>query len=62
MALTVRTLEDFQFNNVLTWNNLGCAYLAKLDYINRDKSEDTNQRNPAVEAVSTETLVPAEGD
>ncbi len=61
MALTVRTVEDFHFNNVLTSNNLGWAYLAKLDYINRDKSEDTNQRNP-VETVSTQTLAPAEGD
>ncbi|MEG4456622.1 CHAT domain-containing protein [Microcoleus sp. N9_A1] len=43
-ALTVRTLEDFPFNNVSTLNNLGWAYLDKLNYINREKSEDTNQK------------------
>jgi len=61
-ALTLYTLEAFPLNNVETLNNLGWDYLTKLDYINRDKSEDTNQRNPAVETVSTQTLVPAEGD
>jgi CHAT domain-containing protein len=43
-ALTVYTLEDFPFNNAQTLSNLGLAYLAKLDYINREKPEDTNQR------------------
>ena len=43
-ALTVRTLEDFPFNNVETLNNLGWDYLAKLDYINQEKPEDTNQK------------------
>src|SRR4028119_1145619 len=43
-ALTVRTLEDFPFNNVETLNNLGWAYLAKLDNINQEKPEDTNQK------------------
>jgi predicted enzyme related to lactoylglutathione lyase len=43
-ALTVYTLEDFPFNNVLTLNNLGWTYLKKLDYINREKTEDKNQK------------------
>ena len=43
-ALTVYTFEDFPFNNVSTLNNLGWAYLAKLDYINQEKPEDTNQK------------------
>jgi CHAT domain-containing protein len=42
-ALTVRTLERFPINNVETLNNLGLTYLAKLDYINQEKPEDTNQ-------------------
>ena len=43
-ALTVRTLEDFPIDNVTTLNNLGWAYLAKLDNINQEKPEDTNQK------------------
>ncbi|MCC3506581.1 MAG: tetratricopeptide repeat protein [Microcoleus sp. PH2017_19_SFW_U_A] len=43
-ALTVRTLENFPFNNVLTLNNLGLTYLKKLDYINREKPADKNQK------------------
>ena len=43
-ALTVRTLEDFPLDNAQTLNNLGWAYLDKLDYINREKPEDTNQK------------------
>ncbi|MEG4228417.1 CHAT domain-containing protein [Microcoleus sp. N9_B2] len=43
-ALTVYTLEDFPLNNVETLNNLGWAYLKKLDYINREKPENTNQK------------------
>ena len=43
-ALTVRTLEDFLLDHVGTLNNLGLAYLAKLDNINQEKPEDTNQK------------------
>ncbi|MEG3967690.1 CHAT domain-containing protein [Microcoleus sp. T2B6] len=43
-ALTIFTREVFPLNNVETLNNLGWTYLAKLDYINREKPEDTNQK------------------
>ncbi len=43
-ALRVFTFEDFQLKNVGTLNNLGWTYLAKLDNINQEKPEDTNQR------------------
>ncbi|MEG4285257.1 CHAT domain-containing protein [Microcoleus sp. A006_D1] len=43
-ALKVYTLEDFPLHNANTLNNLGWTYLAKLDYINREKPEDTNQK------------------
>ncbi|MEG4013500.1 MULTISPECIES: hypothetical protein [unclassified Microcoleus] len=43
-ALTVRTLKDFPIDNVQTLNNLGLTYLVKLDYINQEKPEDTNQK------------------
>ncbi|MEY3868608.1 MAG: hypothetical protein RLZZ338_2499 [Cyanobacteriota bacterium] len=47
-ALTVRTREAFPFENVQTLNNLGWDYLAKLDYINGEKPEDTNQRSATI--------------
>ncbi|MEZ2238407.1 CHAT domain-containing protein [Microcoleus sp.] len=43
-ALTVYTLEDFPLQNVGRLNNLGWDHLAKLDHINREKPEDTNQK------------------
>ncbi len=43
-ALTVHTLEDFPLNHIGTLNNLGWTYLAKLDYINREKPKDKNPR------------------
>jgi len=43
-ALTVRTLEDFPVDNAKTLNNLGWDYLKKLDNINQEKPEDTNQK------------------
>ena len=44
MALTVRTLDDFPLYHIGTLNNLGWTYLEKLDNINQEKPEDTNQK------------------
>ena len=43
-ALTVCTFNTFPLENARTLNNLGWAYLKKLDYINREKPEDTTQK------------------
>jgi CHAT domain-containing protein len=43
-ALRVRTFEKLPLNNVVTLNNFGWTYLDKLNYINREQSEDTNQK------------------
>ncbi|TAF95940.1 MAG: CHAT domain-containing protein [Oscillatoriales cyanobacterium] len=49
-ALTIRTLEDFPLENAETLGNLGLAYLQKLDNINREKPEDTNQKAATLES------------
>ncbi|MEZ2276653.1 MAG: CHAT domain-containing protein, partial [Microcoleus sp.] len=49
-ALTVYTLEDFPLRNVETLYSLGLAYLAKLDNINQEKPEDTNQKTATLQS------------
>ncbi|TAG51893.1 MAG: CHAT domain-containing protein [Oscillatoriales cyanobacterium] len=50
LVLQISTREHFPLENVETLNNLGLAYLKKLDYINREKPEDTNQKAPTLQS------------
>ncbi|WP_293341293.1 CHAT domain-containing protein [Microcoleus sp. CAWBG58] len=43
-ALEVRTREQFPIENVRTLCNLGWIYLTKLDHVNLEQPEDTNQK------------------
>jgi len=44
LVLQISTREHFPLENVETLNNLGWTYLAKLNYINQEKPQDTNQK------------------